>query len=145
MVLISSANIEFNKTGFFYNVNNKILILDSNNLFCLYSMLLKTKPVWQNVLQNRFLQYSQNTNLWKKVMCDFIPKTGLKNVRLRNIFVHDIVLEIRFNYHLVRTGFHKMGVREAFKSNKRWESGHCPNWPGSLTTLRKLGRISENS
>ena len=36
-------------------------------------------------------------------------------------------------------------VREAFKSNKRWELGHCPNWPGSLPTLPKLGRISENS
>ena len=37
------------------------------------------------------------------------------------------------------------GIREAFRCNKRWELGHCTNWPGSLPTLPKLERISENS
>ena len=48
-------------------------------------------------------------------MGNFVTKTGFKNtndknVNLRNIFFHDIVLEILFNYHLVRTGFHQLGV-----------------------------------
>ena len=35
-------------------------------------------------------------------------------------------------------------VREAFKKEIRWKLGHCPNSYGSLPSLLRLGRISEN-
>ena len=35
-------------------------------------------------------------------------------------------------------------VREAFKKEIRWKLGHCPNSSGSLPSLPRLGRISEN-